>query len=171
MKAIRAIQLPHDPPTVMLLVLEGVGTLRVFGRNRRAATVEARGLSWNITSRGLWQPVIQVAGPVGNVMGTFKGRRLRRGGAVAWSESQLTLRSDSRSPGYILSSGDRMLAKLKRVSWDGRSPNITVDESAEIDPELLLFTAFVVGSQRRKRARHRIPKRRLGIYRTVRVRV
>jgi hypothetical protein len=164
----RLTRIPGDPA---LYGLEGVGTLRVIGRNWRAATVAARGLSWNITCRGIWQPVIQVAGPVGNVIGTFKRRRLRRGGSFAWSESQLTLRSDSRSPGYILSSGDRMLAKLERVTWDERSPNITVDECAEIDPELVLFTAFVVASQRRKPTRHRIPKRRLWISRTVRVRV
>jgi hypothetical protein len=164
----RLTRIPGDPA---LYVLEGVGTLRVIGRNRRAATVEARGLSWNITCHGLWRPVIQVAGPAGNVIGTFKGRRRGRGGSFAWSESQLTLRSNSRSPAYILSSGDRMLAKLERVSWDGRSPNITVDEYAEIDPALLLFTAFVVGSQRRKPARHRIPKRRLWISRTARGRV
>ena len=164
----RLTRIPGDPA---LYALEDVGTLREIGRNWRAATVEARGLSWNITCRGIWQPAIQVADPVGNIVGTFKGRRLRRGGAFAWSDSQLTLRSDSRSPAYILSNAGRMLAKIEGMSWDERSPNITVDEQAEIDPELLLFTAFVVGSSHRTPKRHRIPKRRPWISRTIHIRV
>jgi hypothetical protein len=164
----RLTRLPGDPA---LYALEGVGTLRVIGRNRRAATVEARGLSWNITCRGIWRPVIQVADPVGNVIGIFQGRRLRRGGSLAWSRSQLTLRCDSRSPAYVLTSAHRVLAKVEAGSWDEKSPNITVDPYAEIDPELLLFTAFVVASQRRTPARRRIPKRRPWLSHTVRVRV
>lgn len=127
-------------------VLEGVGTLSVTGWSSRAATAEARGLRWTITYRGIWQPVIQAADPAGDIVGTFKGRTLRRGGSFAWSDRKLALRPDTRWPArYVLVNGDRMLATIEGTSWDDRSGSITVDEQAEIDPELLLFVAFVVG--------------------------
>jgi hypothetical protein len=127
--------------------LEGVGMVCVTGRSSRAATVQARGLTWQITRCGVLQPVLQAADATGAIVGTFKGRALRRGGPLEWSDHELSLQAEGRwPPRYVLLSGDRRLATIEGRRWDGEPVDIVVDEQANIAPELLLFAAFVVGT-------------------------
>jgi hypothetical protein len=127
--------------------LEGVGMLCVTGRSSRTATVLARGLTWQITRCGVLQPIIQVADAAGDIVGTFKGRTLRRGGPLAWSDRELALQAEGRCPTrYVLFNGDRRLATIEGERWDEQSVDIIDDERARIDPEVVLFAAFVVGT-------------------------
>ena len=127
--------------------LKGVGRVCVTHWSSRAATVEARGLSWHITRCGVLQPVIQATDATGDVVGTFRGRALRRGGPLEWSHRELSLQPEERWPArYVLVNGDRKLATIEGPRWDWELVDIVFDEQANVDPELLLFAAFVVGT-------------------------
>jgi hypothetical protein len=138
------LQLTRTPGDRRLYALKGVGTLRLTGWTSRAGTAEAGALSWQIQCRGFWPRVIQAADAAGVVVGQYKGRSLRRGGALRWCERELALRPDSIwRERYALLESERELATIEGKSWGKRPVNITVDAAA-IDPGLLLFAAFVV---------------------------
>jgi hypothetical protein len=141
------VQLTRTAWDPRLYALNSLGTLRLTGWCARAATVEADGLTWRITRRGIWQPVIQAADATGAVVGEFRGRT-HRGGQLQWSDRQLILRPDRfwREQRYVLVEDDRMFATIEGKGWGDRPVNITVDEAADTGPALLLFVAFVVGT-------------------------
>ncbi len=128
-----------------LHAFKGVGTLRLAGWTSRAATAEAAGLSWQITYRGIWRPVIQAADAAGTIVGEFKGRTLHRGGVLRWSDRELTLRPHSFwRERYVLAEDNRKLATIEGEGWGARPVNVTVDDAAEIEPGPLLFAAVTV---------------------------
>lgn len=126
-----------------LFSLEGVGTLRLKGWANRAATAEAKGVSWEFNRLGWLKQTIQATDAAGSVVGRFEPTGLRRGGTVAWQASELGLRPASRwKQRYALADGDRELALLDGKGWGRRPVKVTVEET--MDPGLLLFATFVV---------------------------
>lgn len=141
------LQLTPIPGDRRLYALDGVGTLRLTGWASRTAIAEAGGLAWQMTSRGLLQPVIQAADAAGAVAGEFRGRTLYRGGPLRWSDRGLSVRPDSLwRERYVLIEDDRRLATIEAKGWSRQPVNIRVDGAAEIEPGLLLFAVFVVGT-------------------------
>jgi hypothetical protein len=109
------------------------------------ALAEAGGRSWQITRHGIWPPVIQAADVAGEVVGEFSGRGLHHGTALRWSHRELTLRIDRlQQDRYILVDGDRKLATIDGAGSDKRPLNVAIDDTADIDPGLLLFAIYVV---------------------------
>jgi hypothetical protein len=141
------MQLTQTPLERRLYVFEGVGTLRLTGWMLNGATAEARGLSWQISSRGIRQRVIQASDATGAVVGRFNGRTLHGGQALRWSTRELVLRPESVwRERYVLVDESRRVATIERKGWDARAVDMTVDDAAAAEPELLLFAAFVVGT-------------------------
>jgi hypothetical protein len=141
------VQLTRAPDDPRLYSLCNVGTLRLSGWTARAATVEADGLTWRITRRGIWQPVVQAADTTGAVVGEFRGRT-HRGGELRWFDRRLSLRPDRfwREQRYVLIENGRSFATIEGRGWGSRPVNIAVDDAVRLDPALLLFVAFVVGT-------------------------
>jgi hypothetical protein len=128
-----------------LYALEGVGTLRLEGLASRAATAEAGEARWQVAPRRFPQRGIQATDATGTAVGEFKPSGLRRGGALRWTGRELTLRPASRwRERYALADGDHELAILDGKGWGRRPVRVIVDDSAAVDPGLLLFAAFVV---------------------------
>jgi hypothetical protein len=139
------LQLVRKPDDRRTYVLDGVGTLHWTGWGSRAATAEADGLHWHIERRGVLHPIIEVTDPMARVVGDFAGRTLKHGGTLRWSEQEFTLQPDSRwRERYRLSDGDRPLALIEGKGWGKRPVSVMIDDTADIDPGLLLFAAFVV---------------------------
>lgn len=139
------LELTRTPGDRRLYVLERVGTLRLQGFASRAATIEADGRRWRIARHGFWQRLIQATDLAGTIVGQFEPRSLRRGGTLRWAGREFALRpASSWRERYALADGDRELAVLDGKGWGRRPVKIVVDESAAVDPGLLLFTAFVV---------------------------
>jgi hypothetical protein len=64
---------------------------------------------------------------------------------VRWARRNLTLRPASAwRERYALVDDDRELAIFSGKGWGRRPVSVAVDESAALDPGLVLFTAFVV---------------------------
>src|SRR4051812_8169283 len=128
-----------------LYALEGVGTLRLRGWLTKSATAEAGGRSWEITRRGLFAPVTEATDASGALVGTFRGRTIKRGGTLTWDDRELTLRPASMwRERYALADGERELAVLEGKGWGKRPVKVVVEDPAAVDPGLILFTAFVV---------------------------
>ncbi len=126
-------------------VLEGVGTLRLGGWATRWATAEAGGRRWGFARRGILGSVAQATDPAGDVVGSFSGRSLKRGGTLRWQEHDYALQPHSRwRERYALVDGDRPLATLDGHSWGKRPVRVDLEADTPVDPGLLLFTAFVV---------------------------
>jgi hypothetical protein len=139
-----------------LYEVKGIGTLRLTGWSWRAATAEAGGRSWQITRRGTWLPVFQAADAAGRVVGEFSGRRPHRSATLRWANRDLVLQTDRLSQDrYVLLEADRKLALIHGKGSGKRPLNIAVNDTAEIDPGLLLFTAYVARALARKHRRQR----------------
>jgi len=78
-----------------LYALAGVGTLRLKGWLSRTATAEAGDRSYEIGKRGLFAPVTEATDAAGSVVGTFRGRTIKRGGTLTWNGREYTLRPAS----------------------------------------------------------------------------
>ncbi|MEA2143124.1 MAG: hypothetical protein QOI64_1554 [Solirubrobacteraceae bacterium] len=125
--------------------LDGVGTLRLGGWASRWATAEAGERRWGFARRGIFKSVIEATDPAGTVVGAFEGRSLKRGGALRWDEREFVLKPDSMwRERYALVDGDRRLVTLDGKGWGKQPVRVDVDDTATIDPGLLLFAAFVV---------------------------
>ena len=104
-----------------LYALEGVGTLRLEGLGGRMATAEAGAESWHVTRRGLWRQTIQATDAMDSVVGEFKPRGLRRGGALRWGDRELEPRpASSWRERYALADGDNELALFDGKGWGRR---------------------------------------------------
>ncbi len=125
--------------------LAGFGTLRLGGWASRWATAQAGDRRWGFARRGIFRARIEATDPTGNVVGTFAGRSLKRGGTVVWDGREYVLTSDSawRERYALLAGGDTRVALLEGKGWGKRPVRVDVDDST-IDAGLLLFAAFVV---------------------------
>jgi len=140
------LQLTPAPADRRLYVLNGIGTLRLTGWASRTATAEAGGLAWQMTHRGLLQPVIEASDAAGAIAGEYRGRA-HRGGVLRWVGRELAVRPDSLWPDrYVLVEDDRRLATIEGRGWGRRPLSLRVDGAAEIEPGLLLFAVFVAGT-------------------------
>jgi hypothetical protein len=139
------LQLTRAPGDRRLYVLPGVGTLRLQGIFSRGATADADGRSWRFAHRGFWQRGLLASDSAGTTVGDFTPNTLRRGGTLHWSGRELTLRSASAwRERYALADGERELAVLDAKSWGRQPVKVSVDDLGAVEPELLLFAAFVV---------------------------
>lgn len=141
----RPVRLTPSPADRRLYVVKGIGSLRVTGWIWREATAEAGGRSWQITGHGIWPPVIQAADVAGEVVGEFSGRWLGHGAALRWSHRELALRIDRlRQDRYVLVDDDRTLATIDGVGSNKRPLNVSLDDTADIDPGLVLFAIYIL---------------------------
>ena len=125
--------------------LDGIGTLRLGGWASRWATAVVGERKWGLARRGILKSVIQATDPAGTVVGEFEGRSLKRGGTLRWDERDYVLQPDSRwKEHYVLVDGERRLAMLEGKGWGKRPVRVEIDDSARLDPGLVLFAAFVV---------------------------
>ena len=139
------LQLTPTPGDRRLYTLDGVGTLRLSGWASRTAPAEAGGPAWQLTCRGLLAPFIQAADAAGAIVGEFRGSTLHRGGPLRWLDRELAVRSDSLwRERYLLVEDDRRLATIEAKGW-GRQP-VKLRTDGEIEPGLLLFAVYVVGT-------------------------
>ena len=139
------LELTRTPGDRRLYALDGIGTVRLKGLLSRAATAEADGRSWRIASRGLFGQRVEAADEAGALVGEYEPRGLRRGGTVRWAGRELALRPASAwRERYALADGERELAVLDGKGWGRRPVAVTVDDSAQVEPGLLLFAAYVV---------------------------
>lgn len=124
---------------------EHVGTLRLNRWSSRTATAEVGDRAWRFARRGLFRRVIEATDQVGTAVGEFTPGRLRRGGTLRWDRRELALRPASKwRERYALADGLRELAVLDGKGWGRRPLRVTVDDVSAVEPELLLFAAFVV---------------------------
>ena len=138
------LALTRSPGDHRRFELDGVGVLRLGGWASRWATAEVGEQRWGLARRGIFRPRIEATDPAGNVVGTFAGRSLKRGGTLLWEGHEYVLRPDSRwTERYALFGGEERIALLEGNGWGKRPVRVDVDDHA-IDPALLLFTAFVV---------------------------
>jgi hypothetical protein len=141
------LQLTPIPGDRRLYALDGVGTLRLTGWASRTATADAGGPAWQMTYRGLLQPVIQATDAAGAIAGEFRARTLHRGGPLRWADRELLVRPDSLwRERYVVVEDDRRLATIEAKGWTRQPVNLRVDGAAELEPGLLLFAVFVVGT-------------------------
>jgi hypothetical protein len=139
------LELTRTPGDRRLYALKGVGTLRLQGFGSRSATAEAGGTRWQIVRRGLWRRLIEATDETGTAVGEFEPRGLRRGGTLRWGGRELSLRpASSWRERYALADDGRELAILDGKGWGRRPVKVTVDDSEEVEPGLLLFVAYVV---------------------------
>src|SRR3954452_15523830 len=76
--------------------IDGVGALRLGGVLSRGATAEAGGAERSFARRGFSQQTGEVAGAAGDVVGSFRQGKLRRGGALRWGGRDRELRPASK---------------------------------------------------------------------------
>ncbi len=76
--------------------------------------------------------------------GALTGRAIRGGGTLRWSGRDLDLRREGTLHShYRLLDGGRELARID-VKASGRRPGqVTVDDTAAVEPGLLLFAVFL----------------------------
>jgi hypothetical protein len=124
--------------------LADVGSLRLEGLFGRNASAEAGGQRWSFR-RSVWSRAIEATDQAGQSVGAFRGRLLSSGGAVAWGPREYVLRKASMwHERYALTDGERELALFDVKTWGRRPVFVRVEAPAEVEPGLLLFTAFVV---------------------------
>ena len=139
------LELERAPGDRRLYVLAGVGSIHFTGLFSRGATAEANGERWRLSRRGLFGRSAGALDEIGVTVGTFEPRSIRRGGEITWGGRQLTLRPASAwRERYALAEGETELALLDGKGWGRRPVAISVEDSAEVEPGLLLFAAFVV---------------------------
>jgi hypothetical protein len=137
------VELRRTPGDRRRYVLDGVGSLRVSGLIARKATADAAGASWEFRRRGR---AAQATDRLGTVVGAYAPIALGRGGRLRWGERELELKSVGKlwQEHYALLDGRSELARFRGRSW-GRAPvRISLADDAALEPELLLFVAFVV---------------------------
>lgn len=155
-KTLADLELKRIPDDRRLFELDGVGTLRLEGLIRPAATVEAGQSSWRIERQGFWKRIQRATDAAGTPVGEFKPRNKRGGGALHWTEQEFELRRASGwRDRYALVDGGRELAVLDGKGWGKRPVTITVHDPQAVDPGLLLFATYVargLSEDRRKAA-------------------
>jgi hypothetical protein len=139
------LELTRVPGDRRLYALGDVGTLRLEGFFSRAASAEAGGTSWRFAHTGFWRRRTEAVDFAGAVVGEFKPRGLRRGGTARWEGREFAVRpASSWRERYALDDGERELAVLDGKGWGRKPVNVTVEDTAAVEPGLRLFAAFVV---------------------------
>lgn len=128
-----------------LYALAGVGTIRLEGLFSRAATADADGTRWRFVRSSRWRPAAVATDEAGVTVGDFQPRGLRRGGAVHWAGSELTLRpASSWRERYALADGEQELVLLDGKGWGRRPVKVALADLGAVDAGLLLFATFLV---------------------------
>jgi hypothetical protein len=142
MKELALTRTPHDRH---LYTLDSVGSIRLEGVLSKSATARVGDNIWHFTRRGIWRPSIEATDDTGAVVGEFTPRDLRRGGTLRWAGTEFALRPASAlRERYALCARETELAVLDGKSWGKRPVTITLPGGDAVEPELLLFAAFVV---------------------------
>lgn len=145
------LELKRSPDDRRLYALEGVGTVRVEGWRSPRATAETGSRSWHFTRRGFWRRAVEATDAFGGNAGTFQPRGRRRvgrgdrGGTLTWSGREFALRpSGMGRERFALVEGDHEIVVVDGQGWGRQPVRVTADDRTELDPGLLLFSAFVV---------------------------
>lgn len=139
------IELTRTPGDRKVYTLQGVGTLRLHGWLSRSATARAGEREWEISRRGLFSATMEAVDAAGTVVGAFRGRAIRRGGALRWGDREYVLRPASRwRERYALVDGERELAVFDGKGWGKRPVAMIIEDATAVEPGLLLFCAYVV---------------------------
>ena len=139
------LDLARAPDDRRLYRLGDVGSIRLNGLFSRSATAESTGKRWQLSRRGIFGTSSVALDETGRTVGEFEPRGLRRGGSIRWGDHELTLRAASAwRERYALADGDIELALLDGKGWGRRPVSVEIDDSAALDPGLLLLAAFVV---------------------------
>jgi hypothetical protein len=133
-----------------LYALDGVGTVRLEGWRSPGATAETGSRSWHFTRHGFMRPAVEATDAFGGVAGRFaptrrrRGRRRSPGGKLSWNGREFALRPVGASrTRYALVDGDREVAIFDGKDWGKEPVRVTAEDPSEVDPGLLLFSAFV----------------------------
>ena len=125
-----------------------IGSLRLNGWFMRSATARAGGDSFLFERASWFSSAVDAKDDRDRMIGAFRPRRLRRGGAFTWRETEFNLCPVTPlRQRYQLVEGERDLASIEARGWWGwgtrRPLNMQVLERG-LDPGLLLFVAFIV---------------------------
>ena len=142
------IELIRDADNRRIFHLGSIGSLRLNGWLMRSATAQV-GLDALAFRRTGWSSAaLEATDDLGRTVGTFRPNRLRRGGELAWLETEYSLRpATPMREQYLLVAADRELASIQATGWWGwgaRRPLRMLLMADGVDPGLLLFSAFVV---------------------------
>jgi hypothetical protein len=138
------LELTRDPADRRRYVLDGVGSLRLEGWNKRRATLDAAGRSWQAAPVGFWKRRVEATDAAGAPVAEFEPRSVRRGGVLRVGARELQIAPASRwKERYALKDGDHELAVMEAKGWGKRPVRVAVDEPGAVDPLLLLFAAFL----------------------------
>jgi hypothetical protein len=77
------LELIRTPGDRRRYALEDIGTIHLEGFFARSANADAGSDRWQFVRSGFWQRVMQATDATGNVVGEFRPRDLRRGGALS----------------------------------------------------------------------------------------
>jgi hypothetical protein len=148
--------------------LQGVGTLREEG-DWLGATAKAGDASWHLVGSSLWslRRNATATDAAGSVIGDYR----QRGRALRWYGRELQFRRASLGPRSararssraaramsFWTAGGRSQRSTRRCGRSHRPVNIEVDDPGALEPGLLLFVAFLVGSQYARPEQRRRPK-------------
>jgi hypothetical protein len=141
--AVTELTLLRSPDDRRVLMLEGVGTLRIEGLNRKRATAEAGGRRYSLRGR-LASRGVDVSDEQGAPAGSYEQSPWHGGGVleVRGQELRLRMRAGLWSPRYAVVNGGCELAVLQRRR-SLRPLVVTVDDGAALDPLVLLLALFV----------------------------
>lgn len=138
------LELTRTPDDRRRYALGDLGTLRLQGFASRSAAAETADGSWSFSRRGLFARGVDAYDSAHTDVGAFEPRSLRRGGIVRWHGHELALRAASSwRERYALADADRELAVFDGKGWGRRPVKVSLADG-DVDPGLLLFTAFVV---------------------------
>jgi hypothetical protein len=138
------LELTRDDADRRRYVLDGVGALRLEGLARRRATIEAAGRTWQAAATGFWRRTIVLTDAAGTTVAEFQPRKMGSGGTLRVGPRELQIAPASRwKSRWALRDGERELALLEARSRGKRPVAVTLEDAAAVEPQLLLFAAFV----------------------------
>ena len=136
------LELNRSPQDTRLYALEGVGKVRIEGRFATRATAKVADGRWTFARRA---GRVVALDPAGEVAGRFSPHLLGGSGTLTWRDREFGLGGASgRRERYALVDGDRELAQLDAGTWGKRPVAISIVDLGDVEPALLLFTAWVV---------------------------
>ena len=144
------LELTRTQDDRQLYALDGVGTLRLWGRFARHGTAEAGGRRWDIGPRPGPLPGLLADG---TPRGTF--RRDLHGGALSWDGRDYALRRLGLvrlRTRYALCAGGSELLRLEYTTWSRRPIAVVAGDPDTLEAGLVLFAVFAarkLGSDRR----------------------